>query len=164
MCIRDRPEGYVLDENNHKDIEITDTKPIIITFANEEMAELEVAKVDQDTGEGLPGAALRVAYDGGHDSFDVYTNASGKAVLTGLKSGTYTVTEIAAPDGYILDKTPHSIKLEPGKKAAISIPNRAKPGLVIKKYDEDTVLPLGDAEFSVAKKGGSIVYLSLIHI
>ena len=152
------PEGYVLDENNHKDIEITDTKPIIITFANEEMAELEVAKVDQDTGEGLPGAALRVAYDGGHDSFDVYTNASGKAVLTGLKSGTYTVTEIAAPDGYILDKTPHSIKLEPGKKAAISIPNRAKPGLVIKKYDEDTVLPLGDAEFSVAKKGGSIVY------
>ncbi len=152
------PEGYVLDENNHKDIEITDTKPIVITFANEEMAELEITKVDQDTGEALAGATLRIAYDGGHDSFDVYTNASGKAVLTGLKSGTYTVTEITAPDGYILDKTPHSIKLEPGKKATISIPNRAKPGLLIKKYDEDTGLPLENAEFSVAKKGGSIVY------
>jgi uncharacterized surface anchored protein len=152
------PEGYVLDENNHKDIEITDAKPIVITFANEEMAELEITKVDQDTGEALAGATLRVAYDGGHDSFDVYTNASGKAVLTGLKSGTYTVTEITAPDGYILDKTPHSIKLEPGKKATISIPNRAKPGLLIKKYDEDTGLPLENAEFSVAKKGGSIVY------
>ena len=152
------PEGYVLDENNHKDIEITDAKPIVITFANEEMAELEVTKVDQDTGEALAGATLRVAYDGGHDSFDVYTNASGKAVLTGLKSGAYTVTEITAPDGYILDKTPHSIKLEPGKKATISIPNRAKPGLLIKKYDEDTGLPLEKAEFSVAKKGGSIVY------
>ena len=34
------PEGYVLDENNHKDIEITDAKPIVMTFANEEMAEL----------------------------------------------------------------------------------------------------------------------------
>ncbi len=152
------PEGYVLDENNHKDIEITDAKPIVVTFANEEMAELEITKVDQDTGETLAGATLRVAYDGGHDSFDVYTNASGKAVLTGLKSGTYTVTEITAPDGYILDKTPHSIKLEPGKKATISIPNRAKPGLLIKKYDEDTGLPLENAEFSVAKKGGSIVY------
>ncbi len=152
------PEGYVLDENNHKDIEITDAKPIVITFANEEMAELEVTKVDQDTGESLPGATLRVAYDGGHDSFDVYTNASGKAVLTGLKSGTYTVTEVAAPDGYILDKTPHSIKLEPGKKATISIPNRAKPGLLIKKYDEDTGLPLENAEFSIAKKGGAIVH------
>ena len=152
------PEGYVLDENNHKDIEITDAKPIVITFANEEMAELEVTKVDQDTGEALPGATLRVAYDGGHDSFDIYTNASGKAVLTGLKSGTYTVTEITAPDGYILDKTPHSIKLEPGKKATISIPNRAKPGLLIKKYDEDTGLPLENAEFSIAKKGGAIVH------
>ncbi len=152
------PEGYVLDENNHKDIEITDAKPIVITFANEEMAELEVTKVDQDTGETLAGATLRVAYDGGHDSFDVYTNASGKAVLSDLKSGTYTVTEITAPDGYILDKTPHSIKLEPGKKATISIPNRAKPGLVIKKYDEDTGLPLENAEFSIAKKGGSIVH------
>ena len=152
------PEGYVLDENNHKDIEITDAKPIVMTFANEEMAELEITKVDQDTGEALAGATLRVAYDGGHDSFDVYTNASGKAVLSDLKSGTYTVTEITAPDGYILDKTPHSIKLEPGKKATISIPNRAKPGLLIKKYDEDTGLPLENAEFSVAKKGGSIVY------
>ena len=152
------PEGYVLDENNHKDIEITDAKPIVITFANEEMAELEVTKVDQDTGEALPGATLRVAYDGGHDSFDVYTNASGKAVLTGLKSGTYTITEIAAPDGYILDKIPHSIKLEPGKKAAISIPNRSKPGLLIKKYDEDTGLSLENAEFSIAKKGGAIVH------
>ena len=28
----------------------------------------------------------------------------------------------------------------------------------IKKYDEDTGMPLPDAEFSVAKKGGSIVY------
>ncbi len=152
------PEGYVLDENNHKDIEITDAKPIVITFANEEMAELEVTKVDQDTGEALAGATLRIVYDGGHDSFDVYTNASGKAVLTGLKSGTYTITEIASPDGYILDKTPHPIKLEPGKKATISIPNCAKPGLVIKKYDEDTGLPLENAEFSVAKKGGSIVH------
>ena len=155
------PEGYVLDENNHKDIEITDAKPIVITFANEEMAELEITKIDQDTGAALAGATLRVAYDGGHDSFDVYTNASGKAVLSNLKSGNWEIVEVSAPDGYILDKTPHSIKLEPGKKATISIPNRAKPGLVIKKYDEDTGLPLENAEFSVAKKGGSIVYEGL---
>ena len=30
--------------------------------------------------------------------------------------------------------------------------------MLIKKYDEDTGLPLENAEFSVAKKGGSIVY------
>lgn len=81
------------------------------------------------------GAAIRVAYDGGHDSYDVYTNASGRATLTNLKSGTYTVTEIAAPDGYILNDTPQTIKLESGKTATITLTNEAKPGIVIKKYD-----------------------------
>ena len=153
------PLGYVLDENNHKDVEINDPdKPTVVTFSNEEMAELEIKKVDADTGEGLSNAVIRVALDGGSDAYDVYTNASGTATLTNLKSGTYTVTEIVAPEDYILNNTPVSVKLEAGKTASITLENHAKPGLVIKKYDEDTGYPLSDAEFSIAKKGGSIIY------
>ncbi len=153
------PVGYVLDENNHKDVEVTHTKePTVITFANEEMAQLEITKVNADTGETLAGAVIRIALDGGSDSWDVYTNASGKATLTNMKSGTYTVKEIVAPDGYILNEEPVMVKLEAGKTAAVTLKNKAKPGIVIKKYDEDTGLPLENAEFSVAKKGGSIVY------
>ena len=152
------PEGYLLDKNNHKDFVINTVDPVIITFANEEMAELEVKKVDADTGEPLSGASIRVAYDGGSDSYDLYTNDAGTATLSHLKSGTYTVTEITAPDGYLLDTTPQSIKLEAGKKATITVKNKAKPGLLIKKYDEDTGMPLEKAEFSVKKKDGSIVY------
>lgn len=153
------PLGYVLDENNHKDVEVVDTeKPTVITFANEEMAQLEIKKVDADTGEPLAGAVIRVALDDGSDSWDVYTNASGTATLTNMKSGTYTVTEITAPKGYILNEEPQIIKLEAGKTATITLKNKAKPGIVIKKYDEDTGFPLENAEFSVAKKGGTIVY------
>ena len=153
------PLGYVLDENNHKDVEINDPdKPTVVTFTNEEMAELEITKIDADTGEGLSNAVIRVALDGGSDAYDVYTNASGTATLTNLKSGTYTVTEIVAPEDYILNNTPVSVKLEAGKTASITLENHAKPGLVIKKYDEDTGYPLSDAEFSIAKKGGSIIY------
>lgn len=152
------PEGYLLDENNHKDFVINTVDPVIITFANEEMAELEVKKVDADTGEPLSGASIRVAYDGGSDCYDVYTNDAGTATLSNLKSGTYTVTEITAPEGYLLDSTSQSIKLEAGKKATITVKNKAKPGLLIKKYDEDTGMPLEKAEFSVKKKDGSIVY------
>ena len=152
------PEGYLLDKNNHKDFVINTVDPVIITFANEEMAELEVKKVDADTGEPLSGASIRVAYDGGSDCYDVYTNDAGTATLSNLKSGTYTVTEITAPEGYLLDSTPQSIKLEAGKKATITVKNKAKPGLLIKKYDEDTGMPLQNAEFSVEKKDGSIVY------
>lgn len=153
------PEGYVLDENNHKDVEIINSdKPTVVTFSNEKIAELEIKKVDADTGEGLSNAVIRVAMDGGSDSYDVYTNASGTATLTNLKSGTYTVTEIVSPEGYILNDTPTSVKLEAGKTASITLENHAKPGLVIKKYDEDTGYPLPDAEFSISKKEGSIVY------
>ena len=153
------PVGYVLDEDNHKDVEIVDAEePTVVTFANEEMAQLEITKVDADTGETLAGATIRAALDDGSDSWDVYTNASGKATLTNMKSGTYTITEIVAPEGYLLNEEPITIKLEPGRTATVTLKDKAKPGIVIKKYDEDTGFPLENAEFSVAKKGGSIVY------
>lgn len=153
------PKGYVLDENNHKDVEIRNNdEPTIITFANEEQAQLEVVKLDADTGDKLEGAVIRVAYDGGNDFWDLHTNASGKASLSNLKSGTYSVKEISAPAGYLLNDTVQTVKLEAGKTASVTLKNKEKPGILIKKYDEDTGMPLPDAEFSVAKKGGSIVY------
>lgn len=153
------PKGYVLDENNHKDVEIRNNdEPTVITFANEEQAQLEVVKLDADTGDKLEGAVIRVAYDGGNDFWDLHTNASGKASLSNLKSGTYSVKEISAPAGYLLNDTVQTVKLEAGKTASVTLKNQAKPGILIKKYDEDTGMPLPDAEFSVAKKGGSIVY------
>lgn len=153
------PKGYVLDENNHKDVEIRNNdEPTVITFANEEQAQLEVVKIDADTGDKLEGAVIRVAYDGGNDFWDLHTNASGKASLSNLKSGTYSVKEISAPAGYLLNDTVQTVKLEAGKTASVTLKNKEKPGILIKKYDEDTGMPLPDAEFSVAKKGGSIVY------
>lgn len=153
------PKGYVLDENNHKDVEIRNNdEPTIITFANEEQAQLEVVKLDADTGDKLEGAVIRVAYDGGNDFWDLHTNASGKASLSNMKSGTYSVKEISAPAGYLLNDTVQTVKLEAGKTASVTLKNKATPGILIKKYDEDTGMPLPDAEFSVAKKGGSIVY------
>lgn len=153
------PKGYVLDENNHKDVEIRNNdEPTVITFANEEQAQLEVVKIDADTGDKLEGAVIRVAYDGGNDFWDLHTNASGKASLSNLKSVTYSVKEISAPAGYLLNDTVQTVKLEAGKTASVTLKNKEKPGILIKKYDEDTGMPLPDAEFSVAKKGGSIVY------
>ena len=36
---------------------------------------------------------------------------NGELVLTGLGEGTYTIKETKAPDGYTLDKTPHTIEI-----------------------------------------------------
>lgn len=127
------PKGYVLDENNHKDVEIRNNdEPTIITFANEEQAQLEVVKLDADTGDKLEGAVIRVAYDGGNDFWDLHTNASGKASLSNLKSGTYSVKEISAPAGYLLNDTVQTVKLEAGKTASVTLKNQAKPVFSLK--------------------------------
>jgi uncharacterized surface anchored protein len=72
--------------------------------------------------------------------------------------GTWTITEVSTIAGYMLDPAPRQIKLEAGKLSSITLTNRKTPGIVVRKFDEDTGLPLAGAEFSVAKKGGSIVY------
>lgn len=147
------PKGYVLDENNHKDVEIRNNdEPTIITFANEEQAQLEVVKLDADTGDKLEGAVIRVAYDGGNDFWDLHTNASGKASLSNLKSGTYSVKEITAPAGYLLNDTVQTVKLEAGKTATVTLKNKAKPGILIKKMMKIRVCHCPMQSFPLRKK------------
>ena len=66
-----------------------------------------------------------------------------------MDEGYYIVTEIQAPDGYILDSTPHEVYLRPGKNTEISIENEKKPGLTIKKMDSVTGNPLKGAKFEL---------------
>lgn len=153
------PDRYALDEDAHKDNIIIYSDSITsVAFSNKELSKLEVTKVDADTGAILSGATIRLAKDGGTQSFDAVTNALGVAVFDNIEAGTYTVKEIIAPAGYILDSTPHIIVLEAGRTSTITLKNKSKPGLIIRKYDENTGLLLGGAEFSVSKMSGQIVY------
>ncbi|MCL2774920.1 MAG: SpaA isopeptide-forming pilin-related protein [Oscillospiraceae bacterium] len=153
------PQGYALDQNPHKDnILLREGETTTVTFTDKKLSSLEVTKVDADTGTLLPNATIRVAKNGGTDSWDIVTNALGVAVLKDIPDDTYTVTEIVAPAGYILDSAPQTIVLQAGKIAAITLKDNAKPGIVIKKYDENTGLALAGAEFSVSKMDGQIVY------
>ncbi|MCL2776238.1 MAG: SpaA isopeptide-forming pilin-related protein, partial [Oscillospiraceae bacterium] len=153
------PQGYALDPNSHKDnILLREGETTTVTFTDKKLSSLDITKVDADTGALLPNATIRVAKDGSTDSWDLVTNALGVAVFKDIPDGTYIVTEIVAPAGYILNSTPQTIVLQAGKIAAITLKNNAKPGIVIKKYDENTGLTLAGAEFSIAKMDGQIVY------
>ncbi|MDR1705551.1 MAG: Cys-Gln thioester bond-forming surface protein, partial [Clostridiales bacterium] len=152
------PEGYALDANTHKDVVVISEQTAIVTFENEPLASLVITKIDGNTGEALSGASFRVALDDGSDFYDVQTDGSGEAKLENLKAGTYTVTELTPPDGYVLNTTVDIVKLEPGKEGTLTFSDWTKPGIIIKKYDEKTGQPLADAEFSVAHKGGNIVF------
>ncbi|MDR2088522.1 MAG: Cys-Gln thioester bond-forming surface protein [Clostridiales Family XIII bacterium] len=152
------PSGYLPGVTSHKDVTVLWEQKTTVTFTNEKKPGLSIHKVDADTGAGLPGAVIRIAREGGMKLTDVQTDSSGRAYLTDIAPGPYSVVEITAPEGYIPNSTPQTVILEAGKTATVTVVNSQKPGLIIRKFDEDTGLPLAGAEFSVAHKGGSVVY------
>ena len=80
-------------------------KPIILSDA----VFLLHAKEDIITGDGV------VHYHAG-ELVDTLTTVQGMIASKPLYLGTYTLTEITAPDGYILDSTPHDVTLSYGRK------------------------------------------------
>ena len=64
---------------------------------------------------------------------------NGELVLTGLGEGTYTIKETKAPDGYTLDKTPHTIAITFSYDST-----NKKPVWTYKIDDTDTTVAPGD--------------------
>ena len=102
-------------------------------------------------GNALTGAIFEVKTKAGVKIGDFPVGPDGSITVENihLDEGYYIVTEIQAPDGYILDSTPHEVYLRPGKTTEISIENEKKPGLTIKKIDSVTGNPLKGAKFEL---------------
>ena len=129
-----------------------------ITFVNQPKTELLVKKTDADSGINLSGTVIRLTKPDTGETWDDTTYFDGYAVFQDIPEGTYTVEEIAAPIGYTLDTTKYTVVVTNGKINEITLTNRKKPGIVLKKYDEGTGLPLPLAELRVALMNGQIVY------
>ena len=63
--------------------------------------------MDSETGEALQGAVFTITRgDGSVVRENAVTDAYGLIHLPELETGTYIITEIKAPDGYVIDETP----------------------------------------------------------
>lgn len=89
------------------------TEDVTITWENDRDIGLTIVKVDEQTGVSLPNATFDV-YADGQLITSVTTNDDGEAHVSGIKKEAYIeVVETAAPAGYVLDKTPHGIHIDP---------------------------------------------------
>ena len=117
-------------------------KPITLSDATFQIH----AKTDIVTGDGV------VHYKAG-ELVDTVTTVQGVIASKHLYLGTYTVTEITAPDGYILDSTPHDVTLAYGGQSvalvteSLSLDNAPQMGTItITKTDKETGKPIVGAD------------------
>ena len=125
-------------------------KPIILSDATFQIH----AKTDIITGDGV------VHYKAG-ELVDTLTTVQGVIASKPLYLGAYTITEITAPEGYILDSTPHDVALSYGGQAvelvseSLSLDNAPQMGTItITKTDKETSKPIvrADAVFELRAK------------
>ena len=151
------PDGYV-KSSRVETVEWDGTKDVLITWENVRDISLTIIKVDEQTGVSLPEATFDVYADGKLIT-SVTTNDSGVARVTGIKKEAYIeVVETAAPAGYVLDRTPHGIHIDPYDPATeddpvLTVTNRARPALRILKYDLTSNSPMPDVTFEVWHDG-----------
>ena len=151
------PDGYV-KSTRVETVEWDGTKDVLITWENVRDISLTIIKVDEQTGVSLPNATFDVFADGKLIT-SVTTNDDGEARVTGIKKEAYIeIVETAAPAGYVLDKTPYGIHIDPYDPAieddpVLTVTNRARPALRILKYDLKSNSPMPDVTFEIWHDG-----------
>jgi uncharacterized surface anchored protein len=150
------PDGYLSDDSV-RTVQVNAGEDAQFVFTNTRKPALEILK--HDGVNYLAGATFRISRiaDGSH-YLDRITDASGRIRIEGLEPGIYSVKEMQPPPGYILNDTEYHVELFPGRTSTVVVTNNKKPSLIVWKYDEQTAKPLPDAEFSITKKGGSVVF------
>lgn len=106
------PEGYVRSDEIYE-VQITenDTAIELGNLENKPVTgELELTKLDVSTGKPLPNAGFRIKDADGNVMIEGYTDEHGIARFT-LGYGEYTYEEFSAPEGYLLDTTPHAFAI-----------------------------------------------------
>lgn len=143
------PENYILDTTPQQ-VTLEPNRDATVQFQNYKRPTLTIHKVDIN-GNALTGAIFEVKTKAGVKIGDFPVGPDGSITIENihLDEGYFIITELQAPDGYILDSTPHEVYLRPGKTTEISIENEKKPGLTIKKIDSVTGNPLKGAKFEL---------------
>ncbi len=123
------PAGYVLSDEIFE-VQITENGTVIElgNLKNKPITgELELTKLDVSTGKPLPNAGFRIKDAEGNTVVEGYTDEHSIARFT-LGYGEYTYEEFSAPEGYLLDTTPHAFSIsEDGQIVKAEMTNEKIP-------------------------------------
>ena len=150
------PEGYILN-STPQTVELKRGSPAQVEFTNTRLSGLQLQKVDSKTGEPLAGATFRITKVNGEFVAEETTGRNGLITIDGIDPGFYTITEVKAPKGYILNSTPQTVELKRGSPAQVEFTNTRLSGLQLRKVDDVTGEPIAGVRFKLSYPDGGII-------
>lgn len=165
------PDGFILDTQSQT-VQIKEGRTVSLTFKNTPKGALIIQKRDSETNKPLPGAEFRVTTAAGCEVGQngvigdstltqngiFTTDSSGEIQITNLIPGAYVITEIKAPEGYVMDQPSTNVVIGPkGDTQTVVIKNSQAGTLIIDKRDSLTGKPLAGVTFKVTTASGEYV-------
>lgn len=165
------PDGFILDTQSQT-VQIKEGRTVSLTFKNTPKGALIIQKRDSETNKPLPGAEFRVMTAAGCEvglngvigdstltqNGIFTTDSSGEIRITNLIPGAYVITEIKAPEGYVMDQPSTNVVIGPkGDTQTVVIKNSQAGTLIIDKRDSLTGKPLAGVTFKVTTASGEFV-------
>ncbi|MDE7242569.1 MAG: hypothetical protein K2O18_01135 [Oscillospiraceae bacterium] len=151
------PEGYSIGVPASQNIEVKEFVSAQITWENGQQSSLTITKRDKATNEPLAGAAFEVRTMNGDLAARLTTDVTGNATTDRLAPGWYRVTEVKAPDGYILNEKEETVELKENIPAVLDFYNASSKGFTLHKVDAVTKRPLAGAVFEVRDLSGNLI-------
>lgn len=163
------PDGYLIDTQSQT-IQIKEGRTVSLTFKNQPKGQLVIQKRGPNN-EVLPNAEFRVTTAAGCEvGLDgvigtstltqngiFTTDAQGEIKITNLAPGAYIISELKAPDGYVIDQSSINVVIGAnGDTQTVVVKNSKAGSLVILKTSTDGT-PLEGVEFKVTTSTGEYV-------
>lgn len=131
--------GYSIDENTRtQTVVVNPNDTQTLYFYNMPVGGLQIIKNDKDSGKRISGVKFEIRKMNGEIIGAYTTDSDGVIYLPEAESGWYTVTELEAASGYLLDTTPHRIEVKDGQTATLEITNHKSSRILLHKVDKAT--------------------------
>ena len=131
--------GYTIDENSRtQTVVVNPNDTQTLYFYNTPVGGLQIIKSDKDSGKRISGVKFEIRKMNGEIIGTYTTDSDGVIYLPEAESGWYTVTELEAASGYLLDTTPHRIEVKDGQTATLEITNHKSSRILLHKVDKGT--------------------------
>ena len=146
--------GYV--PANAVQFTVEDDGEVQHVFMQDDYTKVQISKTDIATGKEISGAKLKITDASGNTIAEWETNGQPHRIER-LKPGEYTLTETAAPAGYLLSEEVHFTVQETGEIQKVTMYDAPAHALILTKRDIATNAKLTDARLTIRDAYGTTI-------